>query len=108
MADNAVQREFFIAFWKVHILHHAAERPVWGQWMLEELREHGFNLSPGTLYPILERMEERGWLRAKPNPDAGPKDRKEYRLTPVGAKVLAQVREQVDELNRELQGKKHK
>ena len=51
-------------FWKIHILHHADEHGVYGQWMLEELHHHGYRLSPGTFYPILARMAERGWLRA--------------------------------------------
>ncbi|MPY87028.1 MAG: hypothetical protein GEU99_03820 [Luteitalea sp.] len=60
---KAVTREILLGFWKVHILHHAAERPVVGQWMLGELRRHGYDLSPGTLYPLLKRMQRNGWLR---------------------------------------------
>jgi PadR family transcriptional regulator PadR len=61
---DPVVREFLLAFWKIHILHHADEHGVYGQWMLEELQEHGYRLSPGTLYPILSRMARRGWLRS--------------------------------------------
>ena len=61
---DPVVREFLLAFWKIHILHHAGERGVYGQWMLEELDHHGYRLSPGTLYPILARMAARGWLRS--------------------------------------------
>ncbi len=50
---KALQREILLGFWKVHILHHATEGPVVGQWMLTELRRHGYEVSPGTLYPIL-------------------------------------------------------
>ncbi len=41
-------REILLGFWKVHILHHAAERPIIGQWVLTELRHHGYDISPGT------------------------------------------------------------
>ena len=62
---DPVEREFLLAFWKIHILHHAAEeRGVYGQWMLQELHRHGYRISPGTLYPILARMADRGWLCA--------------------------------------------
>ena len=27
-------REILLGFWKVHILHHAAEHPIIGQWVL--------------------------------------------------------------------------
>src|SRR4030095_25578 len=63
MSDPVV-REFLLAFWKIHILHHAEEQGVYGHWMLEELRRHGYRLSPGTLYPLLARMARRGGLRA--------------------------------------------
>lgn len=99
---NAVTREILLAFWKVHILHHAAEGPVYGQWMMSELRRHGYDISPGTLYPLLRRMEQHGWLRRKPGKDAGPRARKNYILTAEGRKVLRLVRNQVEEMHREV------
>lgn len=97
-----VEREILLAFWKVHILHHAEKSPVVGQWILKELRHHGYDVSPGTLYPLLSRMHERGWLRCKVDPDGGPRARKEYSLTKKGREVLALLREQVEELYREV------
>jgi DNA-binding PadR family transcriptional regulator len=97
---DPVVREFLLAFWKIHILHHAREQGVYGQWMLEELHHHGYHLSPGTLYPMLSRMATRGWLQA-----AEPKRSKAarvYRLTPRGAEVLDRVHESLDELYREV------
>jgi PadR family transcriptional regulator PadR len=97
---DPVVREFLLAFWKIHILHHAAEKGIYGQWMLEELHHHGYRLSPGTLYPMLARMAKRGWLRA-----AEPKRSKAarvYRLTPSGHKVLEQILDSLDELYREV------
>ena len=41
----------------------ASEGPVHGQWIITELRRHGYEISPGTLYPLLERMRRHGWLR---------------------------------------------
>jgi PadR family transcriptional regulator len=97
---DPVAREFLLAFWKIHILHHADEQGVYGHWMLEELREHGYHLSPGTLYPILSRMARHGWLRAaEPKRSRGPRV---YKLTPQGHEVLNRVRESLDELYREV------
>jgi len=96
---DPVVREFLLAFWRIHILHHAGERGVYGQWMLEELHHHGHRLSPGTLYPMLARMAARGWLRAaEPSRSKGPRL---YRLTPRGREVLDQIRVALDELYRE-------
>ena len=95
-------REILLGFWKVHILHHAAEHPVVGQWVLSELRRHGYDISPGTLYPLLKRMERNGWLRCEIDSDAGPHARRYYHLTPGGAAVLEVVRDNVVELHHEV------
>ncbi|MBI4677133.1 MAG: helix-turn-helix transcriptional regulator [Elusimicrobia bacterium] len=99
---NGVQREILLAFWKVHILHHAAKGPLVGQWMMHELRDHGYEVSPGTLYPILNRMESRGWLRCEVDPKAGPRARRDYFLTKKGREVLRLLRTQIKELYREV------
>jgi PadR family transcriptional regulator PadR len=102
---DPIIREVLLAFWKIHILHHAGDgQGIYGQWMLEELQHHGYRLSPGTLYPILSRMATRGWLRS-----AEPKRSKAariYRLTPRGQEVLNRIRESLDELYREVGGRR--
>jgi len=100
MSDPIV-REFLLTFWKIHILHHAAEQGVYGQWMLEELHRHGYRLSPGTLYPLLARMARRGWLRAAVK-SRHPRDARLYRITPAGAEVLKRLRTALDELQHEV------
>jgi DNA-binding PadR family transcriptional regulator len=99
---KAVQREILLGFWKVHILHHADAEPVHGQWILNELRRHGYEISPGTLYPLLDRMTRLGWLRCKPEPGGGRRARKDYRLTREGRKALALIRTLVTELYEEV------
>jgi len=99
---EAVRREILQSFWKIHVLHHAADGPVYGQWMLKELLEHGYDVSPGTLFPMLARMEERGWLRSEQDPDAGSRARKDYYLTDQGREALEIARTQLDELKAEL------
>ena len=95
-----VDREIRLALWKLHILHHATYRPVYGLWLLEELAEHGHRLSPGTLYPILERMERNGWLQSRPTDR--PNARKNYRITRAGRRLLDQLRDDLNELHREV------
>jgi DNA-binding PadR family transcriptional regulator len=97
---DPVIREFLLAFWKIHILHHAEEQGVYGQWMLEELHRHGYRLSPGTLYPLLARMERRGWLRAAATENR--RDARVYRVTAEGAKVLKRLRASLQELQDEV------
>jgi DNA-binding PadR family transcriptional regulator len=99
---NITTREILLGFWKVHILHHASEEPIHGQWVLTELRRHGYELSPGTLYPLLHRMERNGWLKCRRTGSGGPRARKDYRLTAAGQEALAEVRAQLEELYREV------
>jgi len=99
---KALQREVLLGFWKAHILYHAAEGPVIGQWMMQELRRHGYDVSPGTIYPLLARMEARGWLRCEVDPGGGLRGRKEYFLTEKGQEVLGLLRQQIGELYREV------
>lgn len=99
---KAVSREILLGFWKAHILHHAGEAPLHGHWMLAELRRHGYDISPGTLYPLLQRMTRLGWLKPLPAAHRGKRARRDYVLTAQGRQVLAEVRDQLRELHREL------
>jgi DNA-binding PadR family transcriptional regulator len=98
---DPVVREFLLTFWKIHILHHAAEaQGVYGQWMLEELGHHGYRLSPGTLYPLLARMARRGWIRAAETERS--RDPRVYRITAEGSAVLTRLRASLGELQHEV------
>lgn len=90
-------RDIFLAFVRVHILHHAAEEPIYGLWMIEELTRHGYEISPGTLYPILHDLERTGYLRSAPRL-VGGKTRKYYRATDAGKEALARLRPKLREL----------
>ncbi len=101
---RSMEREFFLGFIKIHILHHASREPVYGLWLIEELGRHGYRLSPGTLYPLLRSMEEQGLLESH-REVIGGKVRKYYRATKKGRKALAgsleKIRELVDEVLQE-------
>ena len=99
--QSAVDREFRLGLWKIHILHHAASHEVYGLWLLEELAEHGYRLSPGTLYPLLARMKTNGWLREVRTTER-LKARRSFRITAEGRRVLAALRRDVSELHREV------
>jgi transcriptional regulator len=49
-----------------------------------------FNIA--SLYPLLYRLEKRGWIRGTWIEKPGQRRRRYYRLTPVGRKVLAAQR----------------
>lgn len=86
---------------RLHILHHAGREPVFGLGMIEELGRHGYRLSPGTLYPIMHGLENKGLLRSKEQ-QVGGKIRRVYSATPVGQKALSNAKQKVRELFGEL------
>lgn len=86
---------------RLHVLHHAAERPVYGLWLIEELARHGYKLSSGTLYPMLHNMEEKGYLRSVEE-RSGKLARRVYRATSIGEQALENAKRKVSELFTEL------
>lgn len=95
-------REFFLGFIKIHILHHAEEKPIYGLWMAKELACHGYeDLSPGTLYPTLHRLEEDGYLASEKRLEDG-RWRRYYSITPIGREVLREIRAKLIELADEV------
>ena len=98
---DAMARGFFLGFIKIHILHHAAEEAVYGLALISELRRHGYELSPGKMYPVLHELEEARYLRRIDRVVNG-KVRKYYTITRQGAEALADSREKIRELVGEL------
>jgi PadR family transcriptional regulator PadR len=101
MMGDTIVRDVFLAFVRVHILHHAVKAPIFGLEMMEELRRHGYRLSPGTLYPIFHALEKAGLLSAEGKVVNG-KMRKYYRATARGRRMLAEAREKIQELVGEI------
>ncbi|MCS0671951.1 PadR family transcriptional regulator [Cytobacillus firmus] len=99
--EDKILRKLFLGFIQIHILHHAKEHPVFGAWMVEELKEHGYSISSGTLYPILHSMESDGLLlQEKKNVDG--RIRKYYTATDKGISVLEEARKKAYELFKEI------
>ena len=74
--------------------------------LLEEKSRHGYEIRKlieqrsngvlrlhiASLYPLLYRLETRGWIEGRWVEKAGQRRRRFYRLTPEGKKVLAAQR----------------
>ena len=73
---------------------------------LEHQERHGYDIAKviddrsggmlrfhvASLYPMLYRMERRGWIDGKWIEKAGQRRRRYYRLTPDGTRMLAEQR----------------
>ena len=98
---QAINREVLLGFWKLHILHHAGIEAVNGQWILTELRRHGYEMSPGTIYPLLHSLEKKGYLSVEVKRE-GRRAWREYSATKEGRKVLVAAKRKLRELFHEL------
>ena len=98
---DPVVRNFFLGFVKIHILHHASKEPIYGLWFIEELKKHGYDISPGTLYPILHSMEKDKFLQSYQEVVNG-KVRKYYKTTSKGKKTLNETKDKIQELINEI------
>ncbi|MPY90467.1 MAG: PadR family transcriptional regulator [Luteitalea sp.] len=60
--------------------------------LIETRSGGGLRFHIASLYPLLYRLEERGWLKGTWVEKAGQRRRRFYRLTPEGRQVLARQR----------------
>lgn len=97
----AADRDLYSGLIRLHLLHHAAKEPIFGLGMIEELARHGYQISPGSLYPLLHGLEKKGYLSSIEQ-RSGKSLRKIYRATPLGRKALKAANKKVRELFREL------
>jgi DNA-binding PadR family transcriptional regulator len=100
-SDDTTGLDLFSGFIKLHVLHHATEQSVYGLWLIEELAEHGYRVSPGTLYPLLHSLEEAALLKSS-NEIIGGKVRRYYTITSKGRKQLKKAKLQLMELTAEI------
>lgn len=63
---------------------------------LEILSEQVFQFKEGTLYPILHRFENAGWIESYLKIAGNGKERKYYKITKSGIKQLAIEQEQFE------------
>jgi DNA-binding PadR family transcriptional regulator len=94
-------REFVRGAVQVHVMHHAHHEEVHGTALIAELARHGHVLSPGTIYPMLHRLEEAGLLSSREVVSAGRR-RRLYRTTEAGSRAFEQCQRAVRELSSEV------
>jgi PadR family transcriptional regulator, regulatory protein PadR len=99
--DTRADRDLYSGLIPLHVLHHAVREPIFGLGLIEELRRHGYRISPGSIYPILQALEKKGYLKSTELRN-GKSLRRLYRATPLGRKALEASKSRVRELFPEL------
>ncbi len=96
-----IDRDFMRGFVKLYTLWRASRSEVYGIQIMLEMKELGFNLSPGTLYPALHALLNERDVVVTVRTVKG-KIRKCYRATAKGRKELGEVRERLQVLMRKI------
>jgi PadR family transcriptional regulator PadR len=65
---------------------------------IEEQTKGSLRFTLAALYPMLYRMEQRGWIRGSWETGSNGRKRRCYRLTPAGKKKLLPLRKEWEEL----------
>ncbi|QTV79185.1 PadR family transcriptional regulator [Microbacterium sp. NIBRBAC000506063] len=71
-----------------------AREPMYGWQLADALTGTGLIASIGTLYPLLGRLRDNGWVSTFDRPSESGPVRKYYELTAYGREQLAQFRAQ--------------
>lgn len=66
---------------------------------IQQMSRDVLQISQGSLYPALHRLEQQGWIRAQPGRTATGREAKFYALTAAGRKQLARELESWDRLS---------
>lgn len=101
---DKILRKFFLGFIQIHILYHAKNMPIYGVWIMKELKEHGYTVSSGMLYPLLNRMEREGLL-CKTEKNVDGRIIKFYETTEMGEEILKEATEKATQLFHEVKEK---
>jgi len=82
-------------FLKYYLLKLLSEEPLTGYGLMKRIEEEtGFwKPSTGSVYPLLQALEEQGWVTQE-----GEAERKVYKLTEAGHKALAEAHHAKEEL----------
>jgi PadR family transcriptional regulator PadR len=92
--EKALGRELKRGTLEMIILKLLEERQMYGYELITTLEQRGgpqFQLKEGTLYPILYRQEDAGYIEARWETADRGVPRKYYRLTESGARQLAML-----------------
>ncbi|HKA52669.1 MAG TPA: PadR family transcriptional regulator [Candidatus Binatia bacterium] len=87
---SQIYRSFFQGMVELFVLQRAGKGPVYGASLSKALHDVGYDISPGSLYPLLHSLESRRLLRCYIHEVRG-RMRKYYELTDDGRSCLTEV-----------------
>ncbi len=97
LISRQIQRDFIQGMVKIFILHQASLGPIYGNKMSKALQSLGYQISPGSLYPLLHSLEKSGLFHSRIRVFKG-RLRRYYELTEQGHNCLSALRQELGEL----------
>jgi PadR family transcriptional regulator PadR len=79
----------------------ALRREQYGYTLRKALADQGLDIDEGTLYPLLRRLESQGLLVSEWR-EADNRNKRFYRLSPVGKQILKQLLAEWKRINASL------
>ena len=80
--------EQFVTAWTLLLLDAGVSH---GYELRRELAARGADVDPSVLYRSLRRLESEGWAVSRPAPSTAGPQRRSYRLTPAGRRLLHEL-----------------
>jgi len=65
---------------------------------IDQVTEGAFQVKPGSLFPALHRMEQKGWIKGTWGESENKRRAKYYRLTAAGRRQLGEERQNWNQL----------
>ncbi len=96
-----IDRDFLRGFVKIYTLWRTGQEDISGVQIAEEMKQLGFELSPGTLYPALHALRAERDVTIREQIVEG-KRRKCYRVTAKGQRELAELQGRLAVLMRKV------
>jgi DNA-binding PadR family transcriptional regulator len=95
--SRQIHRDFIQGMVKIFMLHQASLGPIYGNKMSKALQSLGYQISPGSLYPLLHTLEKSGLFHSRIRVFKG-RLRRYYVLTEQGHLCLSELRQDLGEL----------
>jgi PadR family transcriptional regulator PadR len=96
-----IRQSFWQGMVKIIVLHQASVAAVYGSKLSKYFSKLGYEISPGSLYPLLHSLERARFLRGRVKVYQG-RVRKYYETTAIGQSCLNELRQQVSGIVREI------
>lgn len=96
-----ISQSFWQGLVKLIVLHQANLGPVYGGRLSKYFHGLGYEISPGSLYPLLHTLEKANFLQCRIRIFRG-RARKYYELTPEGQTCLEALRQELGAIVREV------